>query len=241
MSYLYETHCHCAQCSRCAHSSSREMVRSYHQAGYTGLVLTDHFIFGNTAVDRSLPWEARMARYESAYLEARKEGRNLDFDVIFGFEHYYGKGKEMLVYGIEPEFLIRHPEIDRLPVEEFAALMGRAGAVLIHAHPYRDRYYIDMSFPPRLDLVDGVEVFNACSAPGEDVQALRAARQHRDWISTSGGDIHDAGDRRIGQGGILLPRRVNTARAFAQALKERDYRLLIHGQPRTQVEEWDLP
>ena len=58
--YLYETHCHCSQCSACAHSTSQELVLAYHKAGYAGVVFTDHFITGNTAVDRNLPWEDKM-------------------------------------------------------------------------------------------------------------------------------------------------------------------------------------
>ena len=57
MEYIYETHCHSAQCSLCAKSSAQALVYAYHKAGYTGLVLTDHFIYGNTAVPQDLPWE----------------------------------------------------------------------------------------------------------------------------------------------------------------------------------------
>lgn len=58
--YLYETHCHSSDCSRCGRSTARELVRAYHAAGYAGMVLTDHFVTGNTAVDRSLPWDVQM-------------------------------------------------------------------------------------------------------------------------------------------------------------------------------------
>ena len=104
MNYLYETHCHGSQCSRCSLSTSRELVRAYHKAGYAGLVLTDHFIWGNTAVSRHLPWEERMRLYYAAYLDARDEAKDLDFDVIFGLEHAYGDGNEVLIYGIGLDF-----------------------------------------------------------------------------------------------------------------------------------------
>ncbi len=241
MDYLYETHCHCVQCSRCARSTSVQMVRAYHAAGYAGLVLTDHFIFGNTAVDRSLPWPERMRAYYDAYLEAKDLGSKLDFDVIFGLEHAYGGGKEMLVYGVGLDFLLANPDIPRLAPEEFAARVHAAQGLLIHAHPYRDRPYIDRAFLPRFDLVDGVEVYNACSAPGEDVQALRKALPRKDWILTSGGDIHDAADRRIGSAGILLPRRVSSGQEFVQALKQRRYRCRVAGRSLSQISENDLP
>ena len=109
--YLYETHCHSSQCSACGHCTSRELVRSYHAAGYAGLVLTDHFIFGNTCVDRSRPWDEQMMAYYSAFLEAKEEGDKLDFDVIFAIEHAYGAGKEVLLYGIDLPFLLENWDI----------------------------------------------------------------------------------------------------------------------------------
>ena len=74
--FLYETHCHSSDCSHCACSTARELVRAYHAAGFAGMVLTDHFVTGNTAVDRSLPWDTKMRLYYQAYLEACEEARS---------------------------------------------------------------------------------------------------------------------------------------------------------------------
>ena len=239
--YLYETHCHSSQCSRCAYSSSRELVRAYRAAGYAGLVLTDHFIFGNTAVDQSLPWPERMGAYYDAYLEARDEGEPLDFDVIFGIEHNYGHGKEILIYGLELDFLLANPDIPELSPEDFVRRVHDAGGLAIHAHPYRDRPYIDMSVGPRADIVDGAEIYNACSRPGEDRQALDLASGRGGWILTSGGDIHNAADSRIGAAGIWLPRRVKTSAEFAAALAQRQHRFRVRGRDLDQVRPEDLP
>jgi len=233
--YLYETHCHCSQCSGCAVSTSREMVRAYAAAGYAGLVLTDHFIFGNTCVDRSLPWAERMGIYYGAYLEAREEGETLDFDVIFGIEHQYGHGKEILIYGVELPFLLANPDIPDISLEELVARVKAAGGVVIQAHPYRDRWYIDMSVEPREDLIDGVEIYNACAAPGEDLRALALAERHKDYILTSGGDIHSHEDSRIGAAGIWLTHRVRSSREFADALRSRSHSFRIAKADRMQV------
>ena len=241
MQYLYETHCHCSQCSRCAVSSAREMVRAYHSAGYTGLVLTDHFIFGNTAVDQSLPWPERMQRYYDAYLEARQEAEGLDFDVIFGFEHNYGDGKEVLVYGVGLDFLLVNPDIPAISLDEFVARIHTAGGVVIQAHPYRDRYYVNMAVGPRADLVDGIEIYNACNRPGEDRQALALAAQNSSYILTSGGDIHWAEDERIGAAGILLPHRVRDEKEFAEALKRREHGYMVKNSLLSRIQMDDLP
>ena len=234
--YLYETHCHSSQCSLCARSTAQELVQAYHRAGYAGLVLTDHFIYGNTAVDASLPWDKRMQCYYDAYLQAKQAGEELDFDVIFGIEHAYGDGKEVLLYGIGLDFLLSNPDIPALSLDELVRRVTQAGGIAVQAHPYRDRYYVNMAVEPRADIVDGMEIYNAANLPGEDRKAWHLAQQG-DYILTSGGDIHFAGDPRIGQAGLLLPHRVKDHREFVQALKSRSYGWRIAGKDVFQIEE----
>ena len=239
MEYRYETHCHCAQCSMCAQSSAQMMVRAYKAAGYAGLVLTDHFIFGYTAVPASLPWPERMRRYYQAYLDAKAVGDQLDFDVIFGIEHAYGDGKEVLIYGVELDFLLANPDIPHISLDELVSRVHEAGGIVIQAHPYRNRWYVNMDVQPRADIVDGIEVFNAGNAPGEDPQALELANS-KDFIMTCGGDIHSAEDGRIGCAGVVLPYRVKNSKAFADALKRRDHQFLVNGKVVDTIRETDL-
>ena len=239
MEYRYETHCHSAQCSRCAQSSAQMMVRAYHAAGYAGLVLTDHFIHGYTAVPATLPWDQRMRRYYQAYLDAKAVGDELDFDVIFGLEHAYGDGKEVLIYGVELDFLLVNPDIPELTLDEFVARVHEAGGIVIQAHPYRDRWYMNMAVKPRADLVDGIEVYNAWNNPGENPKALALART-KDYIITSGGDIHEANDPLIGSAGVVLPHRVRSSKEFADALKQRSHKYLVNRKVLTAIGPDDL-
>ena len=217
MEYLYETHCHCDQGSRCARSSAVELVRAYGAAGYAGLVLTDHFVTGNTAVDRSLSWEDQMRCYYGAYLEAKQVGDALDFDVLFGIEHAC-EGGEFLCYGIDLDFLLDNPDIPALSLKEFVERVRGYGAVVVQAHPFR---WAPAGTPLRRALLDGIEVYNAANAPEANQAALAAAF----GICTSGGDVHFAGDERIGKAGIILPHRVKTAAELAATLRSGEYRI----------------
>ena len=239
MEYRYETHCHSAQCSLCAQSSAQALVYAYHKAGYAGLVLTDHFIHGNTAVPRDLPWDERMRRYYEAFLDAKAVAEPLDFDVIFGIEHAYGHGKEVLIYGVELDFLLVNPDIPRLSLDELVERVHQAGGIVIQAHPYRSRWYVDMTVEPRMDIVDGFEIHNACNDPGEDARTLPLLAR-KDYILTSGGDIHSDTEPRLATAGVVLPHRVKTSKEFADALKKRSHGLVVKGRTLRHVTAGDL-
>lgn len=236
MLYRYETHCHTSACSACAHSTAQELVRSYKAAGFTGLVLTDHFIHGNTCVDRQLPWQAQMECYYQAYLDAKTEGEKLDFDVIFGLEHAHGGGQEVLCYGIDLPFLLANPDIPKLSLEEFSERVHEYGGILIQAHPYR---YGGWEVPVRLELIDGIEIYNAGNDPAKNRMALQKA-QERPCILTSGADTHAAGEARVGRAGIALPYRIRNERELAKALKNRDHQCIIGGRIVSPVTPEDL-
>jgi len=239
MPYLYETHLHCSQCSACAVSSSQDMVTAYHNAGYAGFVLTDHFIFGNTAVDRRMPWEDQMQCFYQAYLDAKKTAEPLDFDVIFGIEHAYGSGKEVLIYGVELDFLLANPDIPLITIDELVRRVHEWGGVVIQAHPYRERSYINMAIEPRADIVDGIEVYNAGNLPEENIRALRLAGEG-DFIITCGGDVHSEDHYTLGHAGIVLPERVGDSKAFAKALKQRRHQFLVGGKTVDVIEKKHL-
>ena len=223
MQYRYETHCHSNRCSRCAHSTPAELVRAYHKKDFSGLVLTDHFIHGNNCIDRTLPWEQQMRCYYEAYLEAKEAAEELDFDVLFGIEHAYGGGLEVLVYGIDLDFLLANPDIPELDILSFAKRVHDYGGILIHAHPYR---WADESLELPLDILDGIEVWNAGNPPDKNALAQALADQ-TDLIQTSGSDLHSITEPKLGTAGITLPYRATTMDALLEALKQRHHGLIL--------------
>ena len=80
--YLYETHMHTSEASACAGSTGAQMARAYKEAGYTGIIVTDHFFYGNTSVDRSLPWEEWVRRFCLGYEHAKAEGKRIGLSVF---------------------------------------------------------------------------------------------------------------------------------------------------------------
>lgn len=231
--YLYDTHVHSSECSACALSSARELVQAYHEAGYAGMILTNHFVHGNTNVPRELDWDSRMKRFYDVYLEAKEEGQRFDLDVLFGIEDGYGKGKEILIYGVDLDFLLAHPELDTVSIETCAALVHDAGGILVHAHPYRMRSYIVPDVKPRYDICDGIEVYNAGDTDERNELAFQDALRLQK-IMTSGGDVHQAwGCAELGPAGIGFQRRIKDISDFVNALKHGEGHIMFHGEMRT--------
>lgn len=227
--YKYETHCHTAWCSACASSSPEEMAEAYFNKGYAGMIITDHFLRGNSAVDRSLPWEEKINCYYAAYEAAKKWAEGKDFTVFFGLEHYYGDGKEVLTYGIDLDFLLAHENIDQLPLAEYSRLVHEAGGFISMAHPFRKRDYIDPNVPPQPEYLDAAEVFNYHNSDEDNAEAEELVK-NTGLLATSGGDVHNCMDAAIGMAGVAFKTPVTTNEELVAALKSGDYRLVIKSE-----------
>lgn len=230
--YLYETHLHTKEASACAKSYAADMVRACKKAGYTGIFVTDHNWYGNTALDRKLPWNDFVENFAKGYENAKREGDKEGLDVFFGWEAGYN-GTEFLIYGLTKEWLLQTPEIKDATVEEQFALVRAAGGMVIHAHPFREEYYIPeiRLFP---ELVDGVEGINATHSSSKstshnkkefDERAVAYAAEHG-LPMTAGSDIHSTF---LFGGGMAFKRRLKDGRDFAAAVMGGEDYLLTNG------------
>jgi hypothetical protein len=109
VAHLYETHLHTSQGSSCGVSRGREYIKKYLDLNYTGIIITDHFFRGNCAVNRSFSWEQWVHKFCRGYEDAREEGARRGLDVFFGWEETF-EGDDYLIYGLDKEWLLGHPE-----------------------------------------------------------------------------------------------------------------------------------
>lgn len=185
--HLYETHLHTSPVSKCARSTVREMLALYKSQGYSGVFITNHFIDGNINIDKTLPYEDRIRFYFSDYEEAKRVGEELSISVFLGVELSYG-GTDFLVYGLDREWFLAHPEIEGMKKSDELRLMRSEGALIFQAHPFREANYIDhIRLFPR--CIDGVEVINACRSDFENEMASHYADAYG-LIRFAGTDAH---------------------------------------------------
>ena len=217
MPFLYETHMHTSQGSACGRATGKEQARAYRDAGYTGIIITDHFFRGNTAVERRLPWEERIDLFWRGYEDAREEGGRIGLDVFFGLEQNFA-GDEYLVYGLTKDYMKAHPEMEHWTRRQQLEEVHKAGGCVIQAHPFRMRHYMDRI---RLGLLfcDGIEAANAGNEPMDDARAWRYGRENG-LVMTAGSDNH------CGTGwplyGVRLEKRLTTIADYVKIIMYRE-------------------
>ena len=213
--YKYETHLHTCPVSRCATADIRETLEYYKSLGYDGVFVTKHFLDGNINIDADLPYEEKINFYFSDFEKGLEIGKEIGLKVFCGAEMTY-KGTDFLVYGLDKEWYLEHPQImDMKRSEELKYLMEN-GALVIQAHPYCQAVYIDhiRLFP---DCVHGVEVINASKKEEENKMAKTYA-EYYNLIEFAGSDNH-SGSKKKNLAGVCSDKPIFSEREFVKAVK----------------------
>lgn len=231
--YLYDTHMHTSEGSACGSATGAEQARAYAQAGYTGIIVTDHFFYGNTAVDRKLAWSDWVEAYCKGYEHAKAEGDKIGLQVFFGWESCI-HGTEFLVYGLDKQWLLAHPEIKDATVEEQLALVHEGGGMISQPHPFREASYLTgiHLFPYHIDAVEGynashssLELISKKRCPQFNDRALYYAEQYGLPL-TAGSDQHST---HMLYGGMVFPRRLQDIHDFTRAVAAREATAFLDG------------
>lgn len=220
--HMFETHLHTSEASACSIITGVEQARIYKEAGYTGIIVTDHFFNGNSAVPKGLPWEKRVELFCKGYENAKREGDRIGLSVFFGWESNY-MGTEFLIYGLDQEWMKNHPNMLEWTIEEQYNKVREAGGYVVHAHPFRERPYIKeiRLFP---DQVDGVEVYNVGNQSMEfDKKAVAYAKKHN-LVAFAGTDSHGFEHERYAMG---FDKPINSIEDFLENVKAGDYKLVM--------------
>ncbi len=186
--YRYETHLHTSNVSKCALLSVRKMMEFYKKLNYDGIFITNHFIDGNIRVDKNLSYEERISFYFSDYEEGISLQDEIGIKVFFGVESSYIDGTDFLIYGLDKEWFLSHPEIEHMKKSQVLPYYIEHGALVIQAHPFREAAYIDhIRLFPR--CVQGVETINASRTDFENETAALYAK-HYSLLPFAGTDNH---------------------------------------------------
>lgn len=227
--YKYETHLHTCEGSACGQTHGADYIQAYKDLGYSGIFVTDHFFGGNTAAPHFGEWKDRVEIYCSGYeaaLKANDYNKNPDFKVFFGIEQTFD-GDDYLVYGLDKAWLLDHPEVEKMNHRELFHAVNRVGGLMIQAHPFRMRDYIQAIHIHVRDI-HGIEIYNAGNKTSENEMAALLAKNY-DFPVTSGSDIHNVGflqNGKIPVGGMEFDRPLEDLFDYVKRIKAKEGKIL---------------
>lgn len=229
MKYRYETHLHTMESSLCGKISGADHPAFYKARGYHGIMITDHFYRGNTAIPTDLPWAEFVTRFFAGYEAAKKAGDEIGITVFFGLEERFDALDEYLIYGLTKEWLIAHPELRTLPREQYLALVRAAGAMVVQAHPMRE-YSVTTEIVLPLDALDAVEGWNGGTNLAQNSRAIAVAAQNGLPV-TAGSDLHlvQTKDRIWPNWGIETDTKLETVADYIELIRHGKWE--IYGVP----------
>ncbi len=191
--FLYETHLHTKPVSRCGVATVEESLQFYKKLNYDGVFITNHFLDGNFNYDKTCPYSEQIEFYFSDYEKGKALGEKLGIKVFCGVELSY-RGTDFLIYGLDKQWYLDHPEIMEMKKSDELRFMIDSGALVIQAHPFREASYIDhIRLFPR--CVHGVEIFNACRSKEENDLAAIYADYYK-LIHFAGSDNHIGAEKK---------------------------------------------
>lgn len=193
---LFDTHVHTDEVSRCAQMPAADVVRHYADAGYDGLIVTDHLSRHTFAHMENADWNAKIDHFLTGYHLALAQSKQYtDFTVLLGAEVRLDcdADNDYLLYGVSEAFLRSAPDILQMSFESMASLVREHGLLLVQAHPFRECMQI-----ADWRLLDGVEVFNGNPSHESNNPIADAWAERHGLLKTSGSDFHGLWAKKVG-------------------------------------------
>ena len=223
--FRYETHLHTKEASACSLSYAKDYIKPYKKAGYSGIIVTDHFFNGNTSIPSSIEWKERVALFCLGFEHAKEEGELQGLSVFFGFEVSFGND-EYLIYGLDKQWLQTHPQIMDFNQDQLFKEVDSVGGCMIQAHPFRERKYLEGIFL-HPHSVHGIEVGNNENEVEFDRKAFAYA-QAKGLPMSCGSDVHDASKVGYGTMGVVFNTPLESIDDFSSAIKQKaNYQLIL--------------
>lgn len=214
-----ELHCHSKSVSACARVSNEEIIQKFTEAGYTSLVLTNHFNKGTQDFLGCANYQDFVTAYLTGYEDLKRDASG-KLNVILGMELRFNENSnDYLVFGITEEFLRAHEDIFSLNPESFSKISRENGLLFIQAHPFRNTMtVINPAF------LDGVEVYNGHKGHDSRNEIADMWADKYGLIKTSGTDFHYP--HVPANAGILTDEKITTSEQLLEILKSGSYSLI---------------
>ena len=214
-----ELHCHSLDISNCAKVSTTDIITKFTEAGYTTLVLANHFNYDTMKSRNAESWENFIDKFVGAYEKLKKEAEG-KLNILLGAElRFKENSNDYLLFGVTKEFLLSIPQVFDLNPDAFSKIARENGVLFVQAHPFRNWMTVI-----RPDFLDGVEVFNGHKGHDSRNESAEAWADKFSLIKTSGTDFHY--NHAPANGGILTEVEITSMEQLVEILKSGSYQLL---------------
>lgn len=220
----FELHVHTSECDLVAAETGANIVRMYKNAGYDGLVITDHYfsLFFEWFKDELnvVDHKKIIDRWLKGYYSAKNEAEKIGFTVLLGAEvRFDGTINDYLVYGLDVDDFYKLPLLNRLKnVDELISILPPK-AVVVQAHPFRN----EMTVKDPSNIF-GIEVYNGCTDEFRNKLAKIYA-EHYGKRMTSGSDFHNK--NALAKGGIISDKDIRNSSDLVSVLRTGNYKLIV--------------
>lgn len=222
MGSLFEMHFHTQETSPCGVVPAKDSVKAYKDAGYDGIVVTDHYFDGYfEKILPDMPWTDKTDRWLQGYRNAKAAGDACGLTVLLGMElRFSGEDNDYLVYGLTESLLREYPRLYQMNPVSFSDFARKQGLWWAQAHPFRP--WLTRCDP---QLLDGVEVHNGnpCHDSHNDLAAAWARENGLPGIA--GSDFHEW--MMLARAGVRFRGRVDSQSSLLAALKNGEYELVV--------------
>jgi len=206
---LFDVHTHTNPISLCSRMPADKLIDVYKADHIGGMVLTNHYKSAYIKEEFTL-WRRR---YVEAYHLLRDLGEKAGIRVLFGLEVTPDcmPRNDFTIYGLTEEQVLAADPLCRLTLPELSDYVHERGALIFHAHPYRNTQPVNPAY------VDGVEV--NCHPLYRSCHEERV----REWADrfrlglTCGSDYH--GDTYKAHCGMWIPETVTDLPALVDFLR----------------------
>lgn len=215
--YRIELHAHTKPASPCSEILPEELVQTYHELGYDGVVITNHFcswIYRGMTSEEAL--DAYFKDYEDACHAAEKCGLKVYLGAEVRFDDY---ANDYLIYGVDKEIMSVCYDYFEKGIEAYRREVKLENSVFIQAHPFRpDMVRVEP------ELLDGIEVFNMHPGHNSGVGlAAKYAKEKGFGIITAGSDYHHKNRNHEGVSALRVRHMPKDGFELAELLKSGDY------------------
>lgn len=213
--FKYDVHAHTDEVSPCGHIPAQDLVKLYSEAGYRGIVITDHYHAPYFDRLGDISWADKVDAFLLGYYEAKESGYRYNVEVFLGMELRFldTSPNDFLVYGFDEKFLLDYPMLYEYNLEEFNELKAKYDLLIYQAHPYRDNCSI-----AEPGLLDGVEVYNGHPRHNSRNHLALDFAKENNILMLSGSDAHQIPD--VGRGGFLSTTEIDDYRQLVDHLKD---------------------